>query len=227
MIRRRYLGAVGAGAISLVAGCSGDGDNGGNQDQENDTNMNSSTAETTQQRDVDVVIDSAEWGDDGLVELFVENNGEDRSGRVVVTARWFDEQGNFLGHDSGGVRTLEGDGTWWEFIQPSVEWHPVEEFELFVDYGVRPPTPPEGMEVRETELVDDPAITGLIENSRSEPMAVEAIGVIYDTGWMLNTPQVSQSGIPANTDWRFRIPLPVRGPDRVSNYEVLLHDPTL
>jgi hypothetical protein len=121
------------GAISVIAGCSGDGDNGDKQAHENDSNMDTSTGRTTQRRDVDVVIDSAEWGDSESIELFIDNNGQDRSGTIALTAQLFDAQGNFLDHESFGVRTLGGGETWWYWFDPSIEWHPVEEFELYMD----------------------------------------------------------------------------------------------
>lgn len=227
IIRRRYLGGVAAGAISVIAGCSGDGDNGDNQDHENDSNMNSSTDGTTQQRDVDVVIDSAEWGDENSVELFIENNGQDRSGTISITAKWFDEQGNFLDYENLGVRSLGGGETWWFWFEPSVEWYQVDEFELVMEYDLSGLSVPENMALGQAELGNDLALTGIVENDRSQQSSVELVVPIYgENGRMLYAYSTSQDGIPANTDWRFI--LPIQGYERTSiaDYEVLLHSPS-
>lgn len=226
MIRRRYLGGLASGALSTIAGCSGDGDSDNNQDQVNDTDMNASTGEPAQQRDIDVVIDSAEWGDESSVELFVDNNGQDRSGSIALTAKWFDEAGNFLGYDTFGLRTLGGGETWWFWFEPSIDWHPVEEFELFMDYDPGGLTTPGDVGLREGELGDDLVFRGIVENDRSQQSSLEVIIPIYgENGRLLYAYSTSQDGIPADTDWRFRNLIQGYERDEIEDYEVLLHDP--
>jgi hypothetical protein len=225
MIRRRYLGVVAAGTISVFSGCSSGGDSGDDQDPQNDSTMNDSTSGPTQQRDVDVVLDSAEWREDEeAIELFVDNNGGDRSGTISLTVNWYDAEGNFLGYESFGVRTLGGDETWWFWFEPSIEWHPVDGFELFLDYSDRGLSTPQDVAIQESDFGDDLLAEGIVENNQTQQSALEMIVPIYgENGRMLFAYSTSQDRIPANTNWRFQMPIQGYEPDVIADHEFLLH----
>jgi hypothetical protein len=96
-----------------------------------------------------------------------------------------------------------------------------------MDYDPSGLATPGDMGLRDVELGDDLTLTGIVENERSQQSSVEVIVPIYDeNGRMLFAYSTSQDGIPANTDWRFVLPIQGFERDNIEDFEVLLNSPS-
>jgi hypothetical protein len=139
--------------------------------------------------------------------LVLVNDGDVPSGTVTATVLWFDEAGNYLGNDSRSLVTLPPGNTWAVEVVARTQFD-VADFEVYTGYTPALPAPPANMSVQSTSLVTDrPAITGLVENTREERSSAQVIGQVYDSGWVTYEGTLTRNLIPAQTDWRFAIPL--------------------
>lgn len=257
MDRRAYLRALAAAGSLGLAGCSSDGDTvpvdttAGGDDPEPTVPTAATSSETAtpspERRTAstvedgeatvvlhgrELVVDDAGYATRVYVDVTVENRGDTASGRVTLTARWYDGDGDRLDDTTGWIATLGAGETWAARVEaPSVDPGAVADVEVSGEYAATPPSVPDGIGLESSNLVawgDDVHVEGTVVNSTGATVSpVEALAKFYaEDGTMLGTNYTDVAAVAAGETWAFSVEwLGVGGrATRITGHEVVLDD---
>lgn len=176
----------------------------------------------------ELVVDDSGFSTETHVAATVTNEGDSPSGQVVLTARWYDENGDLLDDSSARLPTLDAGETWAARVEALSDDERIDDFELEGEFEREPPQPPADVELVESELQtgeEDVTVTGRVTNNTGDELGyVEAIAKLYDDqGRVLSGNYTNETDIPADETWRFEISwvLFARA-DAVADHEALL-----
>lgn len=186
-------------------------------------------------RDHELVADEGEFTTDVYVAATVENAGDAPSGRIVLTAKWYDADGSYRNVDKQALQSL-GPGERWaaRVYYLGVDSGSVADYELDSAYEVEPPrTNPEGLEIVESEMdvgEGEIALRGTVENARDETVPhVRATGTVYDgDGDAMGDEWTNAADLSAGETWSFE--LRCRGRERIAratDHEIWITDSPL
>lgn len=159
----------------------------------------------------ELVTDDSGYSVDKWVATTVTNEGDAPSGDVKLSARWYNEDGDFLDDDTERFYTLGPGETWLARVSHlGTGTEDVADYELEGEYETEAPRQPDGVELVEDEMAiaeDDVTVTGRAENGTGEEVGyLEAIAKLYDDqGRVLTSYRTNETDIPADETWRFDI----------------------
>lgn len=150
---------------------------------------------------------------DAYAEAVVENTGSGRCGSIELTARWFDNSGNFVEEETTFLPTLGAGETWIARVGTSRERGEIDDFELSGEYDVSPGRSATGLSVANDSLnIEDEysgTITAEVENTRDESLFMATFhGLIYDNdGRVIGGRETRESDISPGEDLFFEVSL--------------------
>jgi len=181
-------------------------------------------------QDSELVVDDSGFTTETYVMATVENQGDGRSGQITLTAQWYDENGDYLNDDSEYLPTLGPGETWEARVDALTDDEEIDDYELSGEFETDPPTPPEDVELLESEHQvnndGDVTVTGRVENNTGDELGyIGAIALLYDdSGTVLSGDWTNETDIPEGETWRFTIDwLRMGRADAVAAHEAYLN----
>lgn len=232
--RRRCLALVGSALTAGIAGCSGDstqtaagGDtpentgteasDGGSEDTATETPTEAETSTPTETRgQADVVIgersletfETSYGSEEAYAVANLTNEGDAASGRIELTARFYNESDNLIDSSTGYLRTLGAGETWHAFVQLLATDAEPASIEVEAEFDGQPPKTPNGVEVTESSLsggdADTVTSTAVIANNTgSELSYLEGISKFYESeATVIGTQYENITELPAGDNWQ-------------------------
>ncbi|MBP1924137.1 hypothetical protein J2751_003189 [Halorubrum alkaliphilum] len=203
--RREYIASVGGAAF--LSGCSTEQEERTPNETSTSDNGDQPTNDTADESDIDLIFDTAEWFEEGFVAEFIVTNRDSiavQSLEIIVD--WYDDDGNFIDWDSKSVPALKPNSSWYLHVEKSGEV-PADSFEVTARFIGRKQSIPDNLEIRSTTVENPETLSGIISNMRDSEIGVLLVATVYDNDWLTHVGRVSQSRIPPETDWQFRVPI--------------------
>lgn len=185
-----------------------------------ETSQPTTTAEAVD-TEVPVEVSEAKWRQQGEdVAVTVANGDAQATASVNVTVQWFDEIGRYLGLDTGRLIALGPGKAWLTHVQRTT---PIEPSSFKVSaYGTEHPSGvPDGFRFKDV-TADAQAVRGLLKNTTSGEREAQIIALRYDDSRIGYRGIAATERIPADTPWRFEIPLQRVTPEFVELNETQL-----
>lgn len=220
MRRRQLLAALATGLSVGVAGCNTTDDE-GTPTTAPGTTSGASTPTATGPGDAlefessGVDENNTARVPDRQAEAVVRNTSDQALANVTIRARWYNEEGHFLGNDEETLAVLPAGEAWSAWIYPyQVPTEDVASVDLSARYqGVWPGSTP-GLDIVESELVEvDTAdietghrMRGLVENGTGSEVTIRVFALLQrDDGTVLYGESARQSRVPAGDTWAWSI----------------------
>ncbi|WP_311174154.1 FxLYD domain-containing protein [Halobellus ordinarius] len=204
MKRRTFVATSGT---ALLAGCN----SGGNEAPEgtpatevtDSTSVNEQTTSSGEVGKIDIV--ETNWVTESeSAEFLIQNIGEGPTGSLTLVARWYDDEGIYIGNDQISLPTLHSGKSWSIRVENTVPFK-VADYDAYVDYESQYTY--DELDTRSVDIDEEiPAITGIVSHEQEGETAINILAVTYNSGWITHIGSVTDTRIP-DPDWRFYIPL--------------------
>jgi len=157
---------------------------------------------------IEISINQDTWvSDGGAVSFLLSNQDETRDASVSATIQWFDASGRYLGQDSSSLPALSAGSTWFTAIESTAPFE-AESYEISAEGTEITGGSSSAVKIISYELNDNQlTVTGEAANNRNEQRGITVAAAIYDGPYIMSAGWVTDENVPANTTWRFLIPL--------------------